>query len=107
MAAMISARRATRWSCPRVACARHLGRRFEACAAHEVPPELYAGRVVLINSVVQYFPQEQYLLDFLRAARTAGAVGVFVGDVRCAELLSFQRIAFKQNRAHPHVAAGF
>lgn len=73
--------------------------RFEAMGAHEVPAELFRGRVVLINSVIQYFPHEDYLLDFLRAARRGGAVGVFVGDVRCAELLSFQRVAFRQTRA--------
>ena len=73
--------------------------RFEALGAHEVPAELYRGRVVLINSVIQYFPHESYLLAFLRAARDAGAIGIFVGDVRCAELLRYQRVAFKQTRA--------
>ena len=74
---------------------------FEAMGAHEVPAHLYRGRVVLINSVIQYFPHEDYLVAFLRAARAGGAVGVFVGDVRCAELLSYQRVAFKQTRAPP------
>ncbi|MBO9553563.1 amino acid adenylation domain-containing protein [Cellulomonas sp.] len=55
------------------------------CAAHDSAPyEPEAFDVVVLNSVVQYFPDADYLVDVLRLA--VGALradgSVFVGDVR-------------------------
>jgi amino acid adenylation domain-containing protein len=46
--------------------------------------------VVVLNSVVQYFPRVDYLLRVLAGAVAAAAPGgaVFVGDVRCLPLLA-------------------
>ncbi|WP_051727402.1 non-ribosomal peptide synthetase [Nocardia brasiliensis] len=59
--------------------------RLELCAADELPADLTgAYDVVLINSVVQYFPSADYLSRVLRdAAELLAPEGVlFVGDVR-------------------------
>ena len=66
--------------------------------AHEVPTVCFRGRLVVLNSVCQYFPHEAYLASFVRRARAGGAVGVFLGDVRAAELLAFQRRDVSQAR---------
>jgi amino acid adenylation domain-containing protein len=62
------------------------------CAPAEDFRGLEAGGfdVVVLNSVVQYFPRVDYLLRVLAGAVDAAAPGgaVFVGDVRCLPLLA-------------------
>ena len=57
--------------------------------ADAVPAHLLNGRLVVLNSVSQYFPSARYLRDVLARCHRLGAVGVFVGDVRAAELLAY------------------
>jgi len=69
-------------------------------AAHELdglPDQRFD--TVLLNSVVQYFPDERYLLDVLRAAvgRVAPGGSVLVGDVRSLPLLAALREAAGQD----------
>ncbi|PZV34685.1 non-ribosomal peptide synthetase [Mesorhizobium kowhaii] len=66
------------------------GIEFRRCAAHEVAAQSTgAVDLVILNSVVQYFPSERYLIDVIGAAlSTLGARGtVFIGDVRSLALL--------------------
>ena len=62
--------------------------RLVRCAAHEIGrADTVAERgfdLVILNSVVQYFPSLPYLLDVLRQAQALLAPGgrIFVGDVR-------------------------
>ena len=64
---------------------------FEVCDALSVPARLLSGRLVIVNSVAQYFPSMGYLRRVLRRCASCGALAVFVGDVRPAELLAHQR----------------
>ncbi|WP_215452284.1 non-ribosomal peptide synthase/polyketide synthase [Streptomyces sp. ATCC 21386] len=63
-------------------------------------PEGYFGTVV-INSVAQYFPGEEYLADVLRQVSGLLAPGgrIFVGDVRNLRLLRTLRAAVETRRA--------
>ena len=74
---------------------------FEVGTACSVPARLLTGRLVVINSVAQYFPSQHYLQAVLERCHRHGAVGVFVGDVRAAELLAHQRRALLIS---PHAA---
>src|SRR6185312_5291328 len=60
---------------------------------------------VIINSVVQYFPDLDYLQAVLR--RALGVLGeggrIFIGDVRHLGLLSSFHTAVQLERAAPHV----
>jgi amino acid adenylation domain-containing protein len=55
---------------------------------------------VILNSVVQYFPDEQYLLEVLRRAREVVCEGgcIFVGDVRHLGLQPTWQAAVAQQR---------
>jgi polyketide synthase 12 len=69
-------------SFPQVTC--------EHCPAHKLP-ELAAGSVdtIVINSVVQYFPNESYLMSILEWASQVIIEGrIFIGDVRDLSLLN-------------------
>ncbi len=57
--------------------------------AHEVGDIDGSFDTIVVNSVIQYFPSAEYLLDVLRAAARLLAPGgtLFVGDVRHAGLL--------------------
>ena len=65
--------------------------RLERKAAHEFDPEQTRGQfdAVVLNSVIQYFPDLDYLMKVLEGAvesvRPGGAV--FIGDVRSLKLL--------------------
>lgn len=52
--------------------------------------DLASFDVVILNSIVQYFPSRNYLLQVLEAAIQTGAIGgvLFVGDVRSLPLLT-------------------
>ncbi|HLL70296.1 MAG TPA: amino acid adenylation domain-containing protein [Pyrinomonadaceae bacterium] len=65
----------------------------------EVEPQSFD--VVVINSVVQYFPGVEYLLDVLRGAARAVRPGgfVFVGDVRSFSLLHAFHASVQLERA--------
>jgi len=72
------------------------------CAAHDPAPyEPEAFDVVVLNSVVQYFPDAEYLVDVLRLA--AGALrddgSVFVGDVRSLPALDALATSVELGRA--------
>ncbi|MFV1966025.1 MAG: amino acid adenylation domain-containing protein, partial [Pirellulaceae bacterium] len=56
---------------------------------------------VILNSVVQYFPDIDYLLDVLEAAtdRVESGGRVFVGDVRCLPLLETLHTSIEMQRA--------
>ncbi|WP_159066409.1 non-ribosomal peptide synthetase, partial [Streptomyces hygroscopicus] len=64
--------------------------------------------VVVINSVVQYFPHADYLADVLRSATRLLAPGgaVFVGDVRNKRLASCFHTAVQLHQADPSEEAG-
>ncbi|WP_285497909.1 non-ribosomal peptide synthetase, partial [Streptomyces hygroscopicus] len=64
--------------------------------------------VVVINSVVQYFPHADYLADVLRSATRLLAPGgaVFVGDVRNKRLASCFHTAVQLHQADPSEKAG-
>jgi amino acid adenylation domain-containing protein len=61
---------------------------------------------VVINSVVQYFPDVEYLLEVLQGAvRLIGTEGtVFIGDVRHLPLLTVFHTAVQLNKAAPTVS---
>ncbi|WP_204015177.1 non-ribosomal peptide synthetase, partial [Virgisporangium aurantiacum] len=63
---------------------------------------------VVLNSVVQYFPSADYLLDVLRAALRLVAPGgaVFVGDVRDQRLLRCFHTAVQARRVRSTVDTG-
>ena len=66
-------------------------RRSSCCSAPRASTSGFADGhfdVVVLNSVVQYFPDERYLLDVLAQARRVLAPGgaIFVGDVRNLDL---------------------
>src|SRR5215472_16703394 len=64
---------------------------LEQRAAHEFDAEQMRGQfdAVVLNSVIQYFPEVDYLMAVLNAAVTALRPGgaIFVGDVRSLSLL--------------------
>ena len=64
---------------------------FELGSADTAPAHLINGALVVINSVAQYFPNARYLQSVLTRCHRLGAAAVFVGDVRAAELLPYQR----------------
>ena len=63
---------------------------------------------VVINSVAQYFPRVDYLLQVLEGAVRAVAPGgaVFLGDVRCLPLLEAFHGAVELHQAPDDMAAG-
>jgi amino acid adenylation domain-containing protein len=69
-------------SLPQVTC--------DHCPAHKLP-ELAVGSVdtIIINSVVQYFPSESYLMSIIEWASQVVKEGrIFIGDVRDLALLN-------------------
>src|SRR4029450_8127395 len=85
------------------------GVKLSARAAHELadlPPSTVD--TVLLNSVVQYFPDVGYLRDVLRAAVRLGRPGgrVVVGDVRSRPLLTDLHAAVQLDRAPGDLPAG-
>ncbi|MFN2446674.1 MAG: amino acid adenylation domain-containing protein [Vicinamibacterales bacterium] len=64
--------------------------RIARCAAHEPPPGLTQRfDLVILNSVAQYFPTVDYLLNVLELAVSSVRDGgtVFLGDIRNLQLL--------------------
>ncbi|MFD5083006.1 amino acid adenylation domain-containing protein [Kitasatospora sp. NPDC058406] len=63
--------------------------------------------VVVLNSVVQYFPDERYLLRVVEAAlaRLAPGGSVFLGDVRSLPLLESFHLSVQLSRAEPGLPA--
>ena len=63
---------------------------------------------VVLNSVVQYFPDLDYLLKVLKASVDAVAEGgfIFVGDVRNLPLLETFRTSLELSRARPETSVG-
>ncbi len=77
---------------------------LHGCAAHELdslPEALFD--VVLLNSVVQYFPDEDYLDQAIGAAllRVAPGGTLVVGDVRSLPLLEAFHASVEAHRAAP------
>lgn len=64
--------------------------------------------LVVLNSVVQYFPSLEYLVDVLRGAVAAAGPGgaLFLGDVRSLPLLETQCASEELHRAGPELTAG-
>ncbi|HET6315092.1 MAG TPA: amino acid adenylation domain-containing protein, partial [Chloroflexota bacterium] len=62
--------------------------------------------VVVLNSVIQYFPNMEYLLSVLRDAVRATAVGghIFVGDVRSLALLEAYHASVQLHKAGGEVS---
>jgi len=83
--------------------------RFFSCPAHDLG-RLPARRfdVVVLNSVIQYFPDERYLLRTLEGAleRVEPGGTLFVGDVRSLPLLESFHTAVQFSRATGEVTAG-
>lgn len=80
---------------PNVTCEHH--------AADELP-QIEAGSfdTVVINSVAQYFPNQEYLVSVLDwAAKTVENGRIFIGDVRNLELLKVFHADLVQFKAHP------
>ncbi len=78
-------------------------------AAHDLPRlDGMALDLVVLNSVVQYFPSAAYLLEVLRSAsQLLGARGtVFVGDVRALHLAGALHASIELARAADHVTVG-
>ena len=71
---------------------------FLVGTASDVPASYLDGALVVINSVAQYFPSQAYLKAALQRYFSLGAVAIFVGDVRAAELLASQRLAALNSR---------
>jgi natural product biosynthesis luciferase-like monooxygenase protein len=63
---------------------------------------------IVINSVVQYFPGVEYLIDVLAAAfeRLAPGGAIFVGDVRSRALLETMLCEIELQKAAPDAPAG-
>jgi 2-polyprenyl-3-methyl-5-hydroxy-6-metoxy-1,4-benzoquinol methylase/acyl carrier protein len=76
----------------------------DALAAHNGGP----FDTIIINSVVQYFPSVEYLVDVLAAAveRLAPGGAIFVGDVRSRALLEVMLCEIELQKASPDVPAG-
>ncbi|KFF74889.1 hypothetical protein HX13_12990 [Chryseobacterium sp. P1-3] len=63
---------------------------LRACAAHEVrPDEMEHTDTIILNSVIQYFPGEDYLTEIIAAniTRLDGYGRIILGDVRDNRLL--------------------
>lgn len=76
------------------------------CDAHDLAwLEDESFDLVVLNSVVQYFPDLEYLLDVLEAAARVTQRGghVFVGDVRSLPLLDTFHVDVELARAAPDV----
>jgi 2-polyprenyl-3-methyl-5-hydroxy-6-metoxy-1,4-benzoquinol methylase len=76
----------------------------DALAAHQGGP----FDTIIINSVVQYFPGVEYLVDVLAAAvaRLAPGGAIFVGDVRSRALLEVTLCEIELQKASPEATAG-
>jgi non-ribosomal peptide synthase protein (TIGR01720 family) len=63
---------------------------------------------VVLNSIVQYFPSVEYLLDVLRGASALVQSGghIFVGDVRSLPLLDAYHASVQASQAPPGVTLG-
>jgi natural product biosynthesis luciferase-like monooxygenase protein len=63
---------------------------------------------IIINSVVQYFPSVEYLMEVLAAAieRLAPGGAIFVGDVRNRALLEVMLCEIELQKASPDTPAG-
>jgi natural product biosynthesis luciferase-like monooxygenase protein len=63
---------------------------------------------IIINSVVQYFPSVEYLMNVLAAAfeRLSPGGAIFVGDVRSQALLEVMLSEIELQRASPGATAG-
>ncbi len=63
---------------------------------------------IVINSVIQYFPGVEYLIDVLAAAfeRLAPGGAIFVGDVRSRALLEAMLCEIELQKASPDAPAG-
>jgi amino acid adenylation domain-containing protein len=72
-----------------------------ADAIDELPDQLFDA--ILLNSVVQYFPDEQYLLRVLASAvaRVAPGGRLIIGDVRSLPLLEAFHASIQKFRAEP------
>ncbi|MFD5678594.1 phosphopantetheine-binding protein, partial [Streptomyces sp. NPDC127040] len=70
----------------------------EADVADGLPSEFFD--VVILNSVVQYFPSAEYLAEVLREAmnRLAPGGAVFIGDIRNFRLLTCYRTAVEARK---------
>jgi amino acid adenylation domain-containing protein len=82
--------------------------RLHECAADQLdrlPDQQFD--VVLLNSVVQYFPDEEYLARVIAAAlhRLAPGGAVIVGDVRSLPLLEAFHASVELHRAPPDLSA--
>lgn len=77
--------------------------RLFVCAAHETPIDDASFDTVIINSVIQYFPDEVYLDDVMRRSVKAikGAGRVIVGDVRDNRLLAAFKSRMLLDRINP------
>jgi len=75
-------------------------RRAEAASC--VADNRQAFDTVILNSVIQYFPSVEYLLDVLDAALDAVADGgaIFLGDVRSLPLAQLFRASVECHRAN-------
>ncbi len=69
--------------------------------------ETAAFDAVILNSVVQYFPNIDYLVQVLESAVKATAPGgfIFIGDVRSLPLLAAFHAAVQLHQAEPSLAA--
>jgi amino acid adenylation domain-containing protein/non-ribosomal peptide synthase protein (TIGR01720 family) len=72
-------------------------------AAAFLPEDKRAYDLVVINSVIQYFPGVDYLLAVLEGAVDAVADGghIFLGDLRSLPLLALQHASVQFHRAAP------
>ncbi|MEV4135109.1 amino acid adenylation domain-containing protein [Dactylosporangium sp. NPDC049742] len=63
--------------------------------------------VIVLNSVVQYFPDERYLLRVVEAAvaRLAPGGSLFIGDVRSLPLLEAFHLSVQSRHAEPDLPA--
>jgi amino acid adenylation domain-containing protein len=77
-------------------------------AAHELDGVEGPFDTIVINSVAQYFPSVEYLVDVLRRAATLLAPGgvIFLGDVRNARLLRTFRAGVESARGGVDAARG-
>ena len=81
----------------------------EQMAAHEVERlELQSIDCVVMTSVVQYFPSEEYLRRILRQLvdRLPDGASIFIADIRHLQLLRTFNLWREDQRAAPGTAAG-
>ncbi|MER6363213.1 amino acid adenylation domain-containing protein [Kitasatospora sp. NPDC001527] len=81
---------------------------LHACPADRpelLPEQLFD--VVVLNSVVQYFPDERYLLRVVEGAlaRLAPGGSLFLGDIRSLPLLTAFHLSVQQAHAEPGLPA--